>query len=169
MHVIAWKYHQNICRTIPGQRSASQHSALMLMRRVTVLCASYLPSSSSSSLPHPYSPLPSSVPASRPTPFTRLSRLVDFAETAPKRRPRCGRTWRCVCANLCLCDFGWHKSSQRCPFGKESNCFGTFQPPPYRVWCVSLSTFFSLSQMLKTYVYSSDKSYSMKENENQTL
>lgn len=121
-------------------------------------------------LPHPYSPLPSSVPASRLTLLARLSRLVAFTETAPKRRLGRGRTRRRAHANLCLRDSGWHKSSQRCPFVKESNYFGTFQPPPYRARCVSLSTFFSpLSHLLKTCIYSSDKSYWMKENANQTL
>lgn len=59
-----------------------------------------------------------------------LSRLAAFTETAPKRRLGCGRMWRCVRTYLCLCDFGWHKSSQHCPLVKESNYFGTFQPCP---------------------------------------
>lgn len=60
--------------------------------------------------PHPYSPPSSSVPASRMTPLAQLSRLEAFTETAPKRK---ARMWKNVC------DFGWHKSSQRCPFVKD--------------------------------------------------
>lgn len=59
-----------------------------------------------------------------------LSRLAAFTETAPKRMLGCGRMRRCVRTYLCLCDFGWHKSSQHCPLVKESNYFGTFQPCP---------------------------------------
>lgn len=89
-----------------------------------------------------------------------LSRLAAFTETAPKRRLGCGRMWRGVRTYLCLCDFGWHKSSQHCPLVKESNYFGTFQPCPI-VSDVYLFLLFFILSAENICVYISGRAYYM--------
>lgn len=137
--------HENITKTSVGlllvSAARSQRSATIADGETDSALCGFLPLIT----PPPYSPATSSVLASWLTPLARLSSLAAFTETAPKRKPGYGRTWRRACANLCLCDFGWHKSFQRCPFVKESNYFGTFQPPHYHTWCVSLSKKFLLT------------------------
>lgn len=107
------KNHQNICQSSPGQRSAGStlhtdadregDGGLCYLSPLITLFL--LPSAPT--LFHHLLPLSQHPDWLR---IAQLSRLEAFTETAPKRK---ARMWKNVC------DFGWHKSSQRCPFVKD--------------------------------------------------